>query len=513
MRNRCKTNFVNDYKPSSEDVVELRNARFADVINGCFFGQDVRVQIQNGKILSMPGLERETTEIKPNIVIDLKGKTVLPGLSNVHCHIQMVNPTVFLDFKTIKARKKYHDQQVEKNMADCLSRGITHLRDAYSDDLRPNRQLKERIRNREIPGPRILQAIVVGARGGYLAPELRGIKKILLGFLGLSTIAYEEEHSGVIAFPAGANEQQVRDAVDRAINERGADLIKVGESLEEGLLNSNPITMTMEQLQAITDQTRRRGLQSTIHSVSVNTFKRAVKVGFSSLAHMPREGELTQTDIDAFLNSDCIIEPTLSVGYDLSWRLAGNPFSNDRNMEKLYAFRNQTFADLTEDFWLPEFKDCVITGFNKANRGKYNMFGILNLSKSLEHFSRWPRYGIENSRMLVAQGATIACGNDGGIQTCTPAMIAHELSIFDLFMNDVVSEKKFNGVRAIQTATINSARSMGIDNKFGSIQTGKVADLAIVDGDPFKDISVIGKPVDALFMDGRLVINNCGLLV
>jgi imidazolonepropionase-like amidohydrolase len=80
-------------------------------------------------------------------------------------------------------------------------------------------------------------------------------------------------------------------------------------------------------------------------------------------------------------------------------------------------------------------------------------------------------------------------------------------------MNDVVSEKKFNGVRAIQTATINSARSMGIDNKFGSIQTGKVADLAIVDGDPFKDISVIGKPVDALFMDGRLVINNCGLLV
>jgi N-acyl-D-aspartate/D-glutamate deacylase len=182
-------------------------------------------------------------------------------------------------------------------------------------------------------------------------------------------------------------------------------------------------------------------------------------------------------------------------------------------MEKLYAFRNQTFADLTEDFWLPEFKDCVITGFNKANRGKYNMFGILNLSKSLEHFSRWPRYGIDNSRMLVAQGATIACGNDGGIQTCTPAMIAHELSIFDLFMNDVVSEKKFNGVRAIQTATINSARSMGIDNKFGSIQTGKVADLAIVDGDPFKDISVIGKPVDALFMDGRLVINNCGLLV
>ena len=36
---------------------------------------------------------------------------------------------------------------------------------------------------------------------------------------------------------------------------------------------------------------------------------------------------------------------------------------------------------------------------------------------------------------------------------------------------------------------------------------------AIVDGDPFEDVTVIGKTVDALFMDGRLVINNCGLEV
>ena len=35
--------------------------------------------------------------------------------------------------------------------------------------------------------------------------------------------------------------------------------------------------------------------------------------------------------------------------------------------------------------------------------------------------------------------------------------------------------------------------------------------LAVVDGDPFEDISVIGKCVDALFMDGRLTINKCGI--
>jgi hypothetical protein len=58
--------------------------------------------------------------------------------------------------------------------------------------------------------------------------------------------------------------------------------------------------------------------------------------------------------------------------------------------------------------------------------------------------------------MLVAQGATKACGNDGGIQACTPAMVAHELSIFDLFMNDEVFGETFNGITAVQTSTINS---------------------------------------------------------
>ena len=52
---------------------------------------------------------------------------------------------------------------------------------------------------------------------------------------------------------------------------------------------------------------------------------------------------------------------------------------------------------------------------------------------------------------------------------------------------------------------------MGLEAQFGSIQTGKVADLVIMDGDPLKDFHLIGKPVQALFMDGKLVVNRCGL--
>ena len=43
------------------------------------------------------------------------------------------------------------------------------------------------------------------------------------------------------------------------------------------------------------------------------------------------------------------------------------------------------------------------------------------------------------------------------------------------------------------------------------IKNDKTVDLAILDGNPFEDCSIIGRCVDDLFMDGRLIINNCGL--
>ena len=35
--------------------------------------------------------------------------------------------------------------------------------------------------------------------------------------------------------------------------------------------------------------------------------------------------------------------------------------------------------------------------------------------------------------------------------------------------------------------------------------------LVILDGDPLADFRVIGSRVAALFMDGELAVNNCGL--
>ncbi|MGW8144561.1 MAG: amidohydrolase family protein, partial [Anaerolineales bacterium] len=70
-----------------------------------------------------------------------------------------------------------------------------------------------------------------------------------------------------------------------------------------------------------------------------------------------------------------------------------------------------------------------------------------------------------------------------------------------------------SGAEAVKIATINSARSLGLEQKFGTIERGKTADLVILDGDPLDDFRLIGGRVAALFMDGKLVINNCDLEV
>jgi cytosine/adenosine deaminase-related metal-dependent hydrolase len=92
-------------------------------------------------------------------------------------------------------------------------------------------------------------------------------------------------------------------------------------------------------------------------------------------------------------------------------------------------------------------------------------------------------------------------------------MIDLELLMFDHVLKGKPDGKQFSGAEAARIATINSARSLGLDKVFGSIESGKRADLVILDGDPLEDFRLIGGRVAALFMEGALVINNCGLRV
>ena len=508
----AEPNFVTKYQPGDDARVELRNGRFFDVVNGCYFEPGVSVIVEGGKIKCMPGLPGEPRDIVPDFTLDLQGKTVLPSLFNTHCHVTLAMPSLLPDIQTIRLSKRYGEQQIAKTMTECLAHGITNIRDAWEDDLRPSRSLREKISRKEIPGPRILQAVVVTQPDGYFSQKATLTLRLMRYVLGTQPVNYELDYSGVVVFPTDANERQVRDAVDRAIDERGADLIKIGEQ-RENMTNFKPdaTIMTLKQMEALTDQARRRGVRTTMHHVSAESFRRGVQSGVSSLAHIPARGRLTQADIDAFKAAGCINEPTLSVSYDLCWKVKGDPQYEHPDMDRVTEFRDKVWAALAYEYWISELKGCVINTHERFSSGRLKVMGIIDTSIMYRYYSQTISHGVENFRMLFEQGASMACGNDGGIPPCTPAMVGHELGMFDLFLNTAADGKQLSGADAVRIATINSARTMGLEKSFGSIETGKTSDLAIVDGDPLEDLHVLGSRVAALFMDGRLIINNCGL--
>ncbi len=97
---------------------------------------------------------------------------------------------------------------------------------------------------------------------------------------------------------------------------------------------------------------------------------------------------------------------------------------------------------------------------------------------------------IENSGILANAGLTISLTADEGSRTAyLPATIGL------LMRNGLSEEDAFKGV------TINPAKTLGLEDRVGSLEVGKDADIAIFDGHPFSSLSLCRLSM----IDGKVV--------
>ncbi|MEU2060912.1 amidohydrolase family protein [Streptomyces sp. NPDC013455] len=104
-------------------------------------------------------------------------------------------------------------------------------------------------------------------------------------------------------------------------------------------------------------------------------------------------------------------------------------------------------------------------------------------------------------RRLAAHGARLALGTDAPL---VPAGLSLHLSLRALHLHG------FTPAQALHCATTTPARLFGLEAHLGTVQAGRIADLTIVDGDPFTDFSRL--PHTPLVLRDGIVHSQTGLL-
>ena len=229
-------------------------------------------------------------------VIDLKNKTVLPGLMDMHVHIE--NETSADNYI-----KKFtlNEADIAFNAIGYAERtlmaGFTTVRDLGGTGV--NTSLRDAINAGKVRGPRIFSAgKSIATTGGHADPT-NGHKKAFMGDPG--------PDEGVIN---GADE--ARKAV-RQRYKNGADVIKItatGGVLSVAKDGSGP-QFTMEELTAIIETAQEYGMVTAAHAHGEEGMKRAVQAGITSIEH----GTLMSEEIMQLMKEKgTYYVPTISAG-------------------------------------------------------------------------------------------------------------------------------------------------------------------------------------------------------
>jgi imidazolonepropionase-like amidohydrolase len=116
---------------------------------------------------------------------------------------------------------------------------------------------------------------------------------------------------------------------------------------------------------------------------------------------------------------------------------------------------------------------------------------------------RWRDIGTPAIAKAVEAGVPIATGTDAGI-------VPHGRNLAEL---GHLVDLGMSPLRAVHAGTLVGARTMGLDEHLGSVETGKLADLVLTRVDPLADVHALADSdaVRAVWQSGRVVKDLDGL--
>ena len=234
------------------------------------------------------------------------------------------------------------------------------------------------------------------------------------------------------------------DEMRRAVRDQvggGADLIKI-------MACHDTLEFTDDELSAVIDETHRNGLYITAHATYDDAISRVTDFGIDCIEH---GGPMSDSTIEKVAKKNIPICTTFS------------------------PVVMQSNAELARKYNIPEWK---IEERQKIVNDKSRFDSLVKASEA----------GIE-----------IIFGTDAGSPVVPHDAIVPEMK----FMIDLGVVK--NNLEAIQSATYRASKVNKVEDKVGSIEVGKEADLIIVEGSPDKNIEDLTK-VQQVYINGNRLI-------
>ncbi len=272
----------------------LHCGKLIDTKNGKVLNE-MTVVVKDHKIVDVLKGYISPTDLNDQ-AINLKSKTVMPGLIDMHVHIEsQLNAKSYIEKFVLNEADVAYDAQ--KFAKITLMAGFTTVRDLGGTGV--NVSLRNAINGGKIDGPRIITVEKSLATTGGHADPTNGRNRDLIGDPG--------PKEGVV--------NSVDDA-KKAVRQRyknGADWIKItatGGVLSVAKSGQNP-QFTTEEIKAITQTAKDYGMQVAAHAHGDEGMQRAIIGGVKTIEHGTLMSEET---MELMKKYDVYYVPTITAG-------------------------------------------------------------------------------------------------------------------------------------------------------------------------------------------------------
>jgi imidazolonepropionase-like amidohydrolase/ABC-type multidrug transport system permease subunit len=412
------------------------------------------ILIRGGKIAGVyegEGPDPKTVKATP---IEAAGKTVLPGLIDVHVHL--VAPGGFYEDMS-----QYNPEaSMQRNLAAYLYSGVTAVR-SVADPLDIVLKVRSTVNNGERLGAELFTCgPLFTAQGGHGTEYFKDMPPNIR----------EQAEAQFTRIPASAEE--ARRQVDE-LKRSDVDCIKAILEAGGGSHVFNRLDSAI--FQAVAQEAHAQSLPLAVHTGDVRDVNDAVSADANSIEHGSFREAIPDALFQQMASKKISYDPTLSVGEAFRDFAAGNT-----DLLKRSLVQQVGPTDLIE-----ATEKAMASKETEPMRERIAQFPI-NLD-----------VGTQNLMRAYKDGVTLVTGSDAGnFLVLHGPTVQHELALW--------VRAGIPPTVALQAATYNAARLLRAENHIGSIRVGNDADLLLVDGNPLEDITSVERISIVVFKGEQL---------